>query len=408
MIYDAIIIGAGPAGLMAANQLEQANLNYLLLEKNEKCGKKLLLTGGRRCNVTNHLSVRDFIDTLTFKHKRFLYHALETFGSNQVLSFFNAHDLELVLENNFKYFPKTEKSLSVLEALTKDLSEAHIKYHQSVKEIHKKGSLYRVVTKDEEYFARNVIVSTGSNSFPSTGSSGDGLIFAKYLGINYFEFSPAETHIYSNQIKTEFIALQGVSLSARNVKIKQLKKTYQGDLLFTHFGLSGPVIMHLAEFIDQDIKQSKQSILEFSFIDLSYEKLMEQFIIQNDKQLHKVLEMYTTKRIVEVLLNHLDIESKKIIEIKKKDLNRVCQIFTAFEVVIDRVEDKEKSYVNKGGIDTKELNPKSMEVKSHKGLYFIGEVTDLHGPIGGYNITIALSTGYLSAQDIISKCEKNN
>lgn len=285
----------------------------------------------------------------------------------------------------------------------KDLSDDHIKYHQSVKEIHKKGMLYRVVTKEEEYFSRNVIVSTGSNSFPSTGSSGDGLIFAKYLGINYFDFSPAETHIYSNQIKTEFIALQGVSLSQRNVKIKQLKKTYQGDLLFTHFGLSGPVIMHLAEFVDQDIKQSKQSILEFSFIDLSYEKLMEQFNIQSDKPIHKVLEMYTTKRIVEVLLKYLEIESKKIIEIKKKDLNRVCQIFTAFEVVIDRVEDKEKSYVNKGGIDTKELDPKSMEVKSNKGLYFIGEVTDLHGPIGGYNITIALSTGYLSAQDIISK-----
>lgn len=403
MIYDAIIIGGGPAGLMAANQFEKEKINFLILEKNEKCGKKLLLTGGRRCNVTNHLSVRDFIDTLTFKHKRFLYPALETFGSQQVISFFDAQGLELVLENNFKYFPKTEKSLSVLEALTKDIKDHHIKYNQSVKEIHKKGILYRLITKEDEYFAKNVIVATGSNSFPSTGSSGDGLVFAKHLGINYFEFSPAETHIYSNQIKDEFIELQGVSLTERTVKIKQLKKSYKGDLLFTHFGLSGPVIMHLAEFIDQDIKLHKQSILEFSFIDMNFEQLMNIFSSHKDKFLHKVLEMYATKRIVDVLLKYLKIESKNIIEIKKKDLHKVCQIFTAFEVVIDKVEDKEKAYVNKGGIDTKALDPKTMQVKSNKGLYFIGEVTDLHGPIGGYNITIALSTGYIASQDIINK-----
>jgi predicted Rossmann fold flavoprotein len=403
MIYDAIIIGGGPAGLMAANQFEKGNINYILLEKNEKCGKKLLLTGGRRCNVTNHLSVRDFIDTLTVKHKRFLYPALETFGSKQVISFFNAKGLELVLENNFKYFPKTEKSLSVLEALTKDIKDHHIKYNQSVKEIHKKGILYRVITKEDEYFAKNVIVATGSNSYPSTGSSGDGLVFAKHLGINYFEFSPAETYVYSTQIKDEFIELQGVSLTEKTVKIKQLKKSYKGDLLFTHFGLSGPVIMHLSEFIDYDIKMNHQSILEFSFIDLNFEQLMNIFSSHKDKFLHKVLEMYATKRIVDVLLKYLKIESKNILEIKKKDLHRICQIFTAFEVVIDKVEDKEKAYVNKGGIDTKELDPKTMQVKSSKGLYFIGEVTDLHGPIGGYNITIALSTGYLSALDIIHK-----
>lgn len=403
MIYDAIIIGGGPAGLMAANQFEKNNLKFLLLEKNEKCGKKLLLTGGRRCNVTNHLSVRDFIDTLTFKHKKFLYPALETFGAHQVISFFDAHGLELVLENNFKYFPKTEKSLSVLDALTKDIKDHHIKYNQSVKEIHRKGVLYRVLTRDDEYFSKNIIVATGSNSFPSTGSSGDGLVFAKHLGINYFDFSPAETHVYSKQIKDEFIELQGVSLSQTTVKIRHLKKSYKGDLLFTHFGLSGPVIMHLAEFIDQDIKENYQSIIEFSIVDMNFDQMIHELDAQKDKQLHKVLEIYTTKRIVEVLLKYLNIESKKIIEIKKKDLNKVCTLFTAFEVIVDKVEDKEKAYVNKGGIDTKELDPKSMQVKSSKGLYFIGETTDLHGPIGGYNITIALSTGYLAAQDIIHK-----
>jgi len=403
MIYDAIIIGGGPAGLMAANQFEKENINYLLLEKNEKCGKKLLLTGGKRCNVTNHLPIKDFIDTLTYKHKRFLYPALKRFGRDEVISFFKIRNLDFVLENNFKYFPKTEKSLSVLEALTQDLNQAHIRYHQSVKEIHKQNNHYQLITKDSTYLAKHVIIATGSNSFPSTGSSGDGLVFAKHLGINYFDFTPAETHVYSNQIKQNFKSLQGISLSKVIVKVKQLKTTYQGDLLFTHFGLSGPVIMHLAEFIDQDIRENKTSILEIPFIDLNQDKLFEILQSQNHKLLHKVLETYTTKRIVEVLLNHLNIESKKIIEIKKKDLHLICEAFTAFEVTIDKVEDKEKSYVNKGGIDTKALDPQSMEVKNNKGLYFIGEVTDLHGPIGGYNITIALSTGYLASTDIISK-----
>ncbi len=408
MIYDAIIIGGGPAGLMAANQLSLANINFILLEKNEKCGKKLLLTGGKRCNVTNRLTVREFIDTLTLKHKRFLYPALKTFGGFDVISFFKAHDLTLVLENNFKYFPETEKSLSVLEALLKDIDKKQIKYQQSVKDIIKEDHYYKVSTKHDMFIGKHVVVATGSNSFPSTGSSGDGLTFAKSLNIDYIDFTPAETHVYSDQIKHDFKALQGVSLSARQVKVKGMKIAYQGDLLFTHFGLSGPVIMHLSEFIDEDIRLNKKSIIEFPFIDLKPEVLYEKLQAAKHKQLHKELEAYTAKRIVHVILDNLKVTSKKIIEIKYKDLMKICYAFTAFEVVIDRVQVKEKAYVNKGGISTKALDPKSMMVKAYPGLYFIGEVTDLHGPIGGYNITIALSTGYLAAIHIISQMKPNS
>jgi predicted Rossmann fold flavoprotein len=275
MIYHTIIIGGGPAGLMASNVLENNNINYLLLEKNEKCGKKLLLTGGRRCNVTNHLSIRDFIDTLTFKHKRFLYSALTNFSGQDVIRFFDMHGLRLVLENNFKYFPETEKSLSVLEALLKDLKPEHIIYQQAVKELHQEEDLFKVVTKTDTYYAKHVVVATGSNSFPSTGSSGDGLVFAKHLNINYIPFTPAETHVYSAQIKTSFKVLQGVSLPQRLVKIKNQKISYQGDLLFTHFGLSGPVIMHLSEFIYEDIEKHGSSILTFSFVDKTKEEILD-------------------------------------------------------------------------------------------------------------------------------------
>jgi predicted Rossmann fold flavoprotein len=401
MIYHTIIIGGGPAGLMASNVLENNNINYLLLEKNEKCGKKLLLTGGRRCNVTNHLSIRDFIDTLTFKHKRFLYSALTNFSGQDVIRFFDMHGLRLVLESNFKYFPETEKSLSVLEALMKDLKPEHIIYQQAVKELHQEEDLFKVVTKTDTYYANHVVVATGSNSFPSTGSSGDGLVFAKHLNINYIPFTPAETHVYSSQIKTSFKALQGVSLLQRLVKIKHQKTSYQGDLLFTHFGLSGPVIMHLSEFIYEDIEKHGSSILTFSFVDQTKEEILDELKSDGSLFLHKKLESYTTKKIIDTIFETLAIEKKKIAETNKKDMSLILDMLTQFEVTIDKVEDKEKAYVNKGGIDTKALDPKSMEVKTIKNLYFIGETTDLHGPIGGYNITIALSTGHLAANHIL-------
>lgn len=406
MIYDAIIIGGGPAGLMAANQFEKEHIHYLLLEKNEKCGKKLRLTGGKRCNVTNHLPIKMFIDTLTFKHKKFLYHALHTFSTQHVLSFFHDRGLDFVLENNFKYFPETEKSASVLEALLKEIDEKHIRYHQSVKTIQQTNNDYILTTKDQTYEAKHVIVATGSNSFPSTGSSGDGLKFAEHLGINYFPFTPAETHVYSKYVTENFKALQGVSLQQVLVKIKGTKHSYQNDLLFTHFGLSGPVIMHLSEFIDEDIRHHQQSILEFSFVSVSTEELFSDLIDHKHNHLRSVLLKYSSKKIVDVILNRLNIHSKKIIEISKKDLQKVCQTLTHFQVIIDKVEDKEKAYVNKGGIDTKALDPKSMAVKTMNNLYFVGEVTDLHGPIGGYNITIALSTGYLASNAILSKLKQ--
>src|SRR5690554_2030578 len=402
MIFEALIIGGGPAGLMAANVLEKNKVNYKLLEKNEKCGKKLLLTGGRRCNVTNHLSISDFIDTLTFKHKKFLYHALTSFGSKDVIDFFNVHGLELVLENNFKYFPKTEKSLSVLESLLKDIKQENILYQQAVKEIHKEDDVFKVVTKNDTFYAKNVIVAVGSNSFPSTGSSDDGLLFAKHLGIDYKEFTPAETHVYSNEVKEKYKEFQGVSLSQRTVSIKNTKIAYQGDLLFTHFGLSGPVIMHLAEFIYDDILLNGKSVLEFSLADVSEEDMLSSILSDAHMFIHKKLEDYTTKRVIDVILEQLNIKFKKIAEIKKSDIMNIVNKLTHFQIIIDKVEDKEKAYVNKGGIDVKSLDPKSMQVKAINHLYFVGETTDLHGPIGGYNITIALSTGRLAALDIVS------
>lgn len=401
MIYDAIIIGGGPAGLMASNVCEHDKINYLLLEKNEKPGKKLLISGGKRCNVTNNLSIDDFISSLNLKHKKFLYHALKDFGPNQIIDFFRDRGLNLVLEDNLKYFPETQQSSSVLEALLKDLNPNRIKTNHSVKRIDMDDELFTIHTVHEIFQAKHVVIATGSNSYPTTGSSGDGLEFARYLGIDSIPFTPAETHIFSDEIVKKYKDLQGVSINFTKVKINGTNLSYQGGLLFTHFGLSGPAILHASEDIYQALLNDKGSI-SFSLIEYSREELIQLIDKAKENKMHilKFLESITTKRLAQKMIDLAGIENKSIIEIAKKDINHIIENLTNFTVSIDKVQSRDLAFINAGGISTKELDPKSMEVKHIKRLYFIGETVDLHGPIGGFNVTIALSTGHICAKHI--------
>ncbi len=403
MIYDVIIIGGGPAGLMAANVFEQQNINYLLLEKNEKLGKKLLMTGGRRCNVTNRYDVKEFIDNLTIPHKKFLYGTLSKFGPMEVINFFKQKGLNLVLENNFKYFPETGKSSSVLEALQSNIKAKHVLYKQSVKALDQTEYGFLVKTSQNKFQTKNVVVATGSNSFPSMGSNGDGLNFAKYLGILSKPFTPAETVVYAKEVSEDYSMLQGVSIQGTTVTIKGTKIKYQGDLLFTHFGLSGPVIQHLSEFIYDALLKENTSI-SFGLINISEKELIKIFELEknNNTQISKILEDLTTKRLAKVILDKLGITPKNINEIAKKDIHAIIDMMTNFTVAIDKVEDKVRAYVNRGGILTSELDPSTMESLKVKGIYFIGETVDIHGPIGGFNITIAMSTGNQCAKAIIA------
>lgn len=400
MIYDCIVIGGGPSGLMASAVLNDRGINYLLLEKNDSIGKKLLITGGSRCNVTNNLNVDDFINSLTMKHKRFLYGSLNEYGPKEIIDFFKHNGLNLILENNLKYFPETNKSSSVLEVLKKKINLNRVKVNTRVKRISKSDDIFKVETNKEIYKSKKLVVATGSSSYPLTGSSGDGLVLAKQVGIKYKNFTPAETHVYSNYVTDKLSDLQGVSLVNTKVKILGTKIINSGGLVFTHFGLSGPSILHSSEFIYSELLSRKVSV-SFNITDSSIEdilKLLEE-AKKSNKMILKVLEKLTTKRLSRKILELLNINNKNIKEISKKDINRIIQMLTAFTIPIDKVQSKEKAFVNAGGILTERLNPKTMESKDIPGLYFIGETVDVHGPIGGFNITIALSTGH--------KCGKN-
>ena len=404
MIYDAIIIGGGPAGLMASNVLENNHINYLLLEKNERVGKKLLISGGKRCNVTNNLTIENFIGSLNFKHKKFLYHALKRFGSNDVIEFFRKHQLNLVLEENLKYFPETQMSSSVLEALLNDIKPQHIKLHNSVKKINLENNIYIIQTANDIFQSKNIIIATGSNSYPTTGSSGDGIVLIKPFNIDYIPFTPAETHVFSKEVIEHYKDLQGVSLENTLFKIIGTHKTYTGGMIFTHFGLSGPAVMHASEDIYKLLLEGKVHV-SFPLVSQSREQLRHIVNVPQymKTKLQTLLENLTTKRLAKKVCELAKVENKHISELSKKELNRVIEYLINFIIEIDSVQTRDLSFVNAGGILTSELNPKTMESKKYEGLYFAGETLDLHGPIGGFNITIALSTGHLCATSIIDK-----
>ncbi|HHX79660.1 MAG TPA: aminoacetone oxidase family FAD-binding enzyme [Acholeplasmataceae bacterium] len=405
MIYNTIIIGGGTSGLMCAYQLAQAKVDFLLIEKNESLGKKLLITGGKRCNVTNNLDVDTFIQNLTLPHKRFLYSLLENFGPSDILNFFAENNCPLVLEDNLKYFPKSNRSQDVLNVFLNKIPMNHVKLNTAITKIYKDGDIFIVECLNDKFKSRNVVLATGSKSYPHTGSSGDGLKFAKDLGIDYTDFTPAETHIYSNQVVKELSVLQGYSLKNVVVRIKGRNKKAQGDVLFTHFGLSGPAIMHLSEDI-YDCLQNQKVILQIPLGSHSREEIDDLFNISRTKNMTilKTLEQCTTKRIANLLLEIGQIQNKNINEISKTTIQKLKDALLGYEITVDRVQDVTKAFVNKGGISTRELSPKSMETKRIANLYCIGETVDLHGPIGGYNITIALSTAVAAAKNII----KNN
>jgi len=401
-MIEVIIIGAGPSGLMAANVLEKRGLEYLIFDKNKAAGRKLLITGGTRCNVTNIFNPKEFIDHLKIKHKRFLFSSLNSFGTQQVIEYFQDKGVPLKLEKEYQYFPKSSKSSDILDALLEDVDYKKILLNTPVKDITYEDNHYIVETINKDYKAKNVIISTGSKSYPKTGSSGDGILFGKNLGHKFIPFYPAETYVYSDFVKTNKNDLQGLSLLNSEVQIEGNKKIYSGGLLFTHFGLSGPLIQNISELIYFD-KLSKDTNLLIKLTDKNQSQISELFNVKDNQKIRviRVLEKLTIKRLAKFILKHMKIDEAKLVaNTSKKELQLIIDTLLHFKIPITKVESISNAFVNGGGILTNEINPSTMESKIKEGLYFTGEVLDLHGPIGGFNITIALSTGYTAASSI--------
>lgn len=387
-MFDCIIIGAGPAGLMAAIKSSQNN-KVLLIDKNSKPGKKLLLTGGGRCNLTNLKTNNEFLNEVNYNKKN-LYSAINIFGPNEIYNYFETRNVPLKIEEDNKVFPESNQSVDVLNVLLNELKNVPQNYNETVLEI-KNAKIKEVVTNKNIYQTKNIIIATGGSSFKYTGSTGDNMKFAHMLKQPTIKLFPAETGV--KLIEQTYLA--GTSILEVTIYFENKKST--GNLMFTHLGLGGSAIMKLSEFI---YKSSNKDIKIDLLPNFSKEELLT--IINNynsEKNITSLLNNYFTKKFSLYLVNKINI-NKRIKSLTKTEKEIIINILKELRFEIKEVNELETAYVTGGGIDLKYINSMTMESTINRGIYFIGEALDTHGPIGGYNITLALSTGYLAGLSI--------
>lgn len=356
--YDVIIIGAGPSGLMAAATIK--NKSVLLIDSNPEIGGKIKVSGGGRCNVTNNKDINLFLSNVP-KNSKFLFSTLNNFGPQDIIEFFSKNGLLLNEEKDNKMFPQSNKSQDIIDVFKRTLNSngVEVLLNTSVYDVSSENEIYII---NEKYRAKNLIVATGGNTYQHLGTKGDGYAFATKLGLNVVDTFPVETPLVSNSPLIASKQLQGVAL--QNVSATLLvnnKKVFskKHDLLFTHFGLSGPLALQSSYYVNKALRNNKENII--FRIDL------------NDEYL-------ASANVPKRLLPFID-DNK--IEIKINDLRG-----------------NKYGFVTDGGINLKEINPKTFQTKKYPNLYFIGEVLDINAFTGGYNITNCLSEGFTAATHI--------
>jgi len=389
-MYDVIVIGSGPAGLMASIAASKNN-KVLLLEKNEISGKKLLITGGGRCNLTNLKSNRDFLDEVDY-NKKYLYSAINKFGPQDIYDYFTSHGVKLKEEEDNKIFPVSNRANEILQCLLDDLKKVDIRYHENVIDIKLIDELKEVTTNKGIYTSKNIIIATGGSSFKQTGSTGDNMRFAKMLNQPTVNLFPAEVGLV---LKDNLQELAGTSFE--EVTVKYMNKKTTGNLIFTHRGISGSAIMKISEHVY--LNDSKEITIDLlpSITSDELRSMINDF--DREKELATFLTTLFTKRFSNYLVDKLHM-NVKIKSLYHKTIDKVINEIKEYKLSILKVEDLDKAYVTGGGIDMNSIDTSTMESKINKGVYFVGEALDIHGPIGGYNITLALSTGFLAGSSI--------
>jgi len=402
---DVIVVGGGPAGIMAAGIAAHRGNNVVLLEKNDRLGKKLLISGKGRCNITNAADIEGLIEN-TPGNGNFLYSAFYTFSNQDLISFFNELGLETKVERGGRIFPVSDSSRDVLAALMRflDKNKVRINTGANVKRIvEKDGSAAGVELVDGTLLeAESVILAVGGMSYPGTGSTGDGYEMAKRLGHSITPLKPSLVPLVAKEEwvrDLQGLSLKNVSVSFKNSNGKEVFSDF-GEMLFTHFGVSGPVILSASRhLLACDFKNVSL------FIDLkpalSEEKLDER--VQRDfdktsrKQFKNSLDELLPQKLIPVIIELAGIDQyKPVHQITREERKRLVSLLKHLEVTIISARPIKEAIVTAGGVKINEINPSTMESKKIKGLYFAGEIIDVDAYTGGFNLTIAFSTGYLA------------
>lgn len=396
-MYDLIIIGGGPAGIFAAIFAKNRGKKVLLLEKMEKLGKKLLIAGQGQCNLTHSGTKEDFISKYG-KNGAFLKKALYKYPPQSMIDFFEKRGLPLIVTEKGKYFPKTLKSLDVLALLKEELKGVEIKYNSPVRKIIPSDS-FEVLTDDKNYVGTALILATGGKSFEVTGSSGDGYTFSKSMGMEIVAPKPALTPCYIKDYP--YVSLAGVSFKNAIITHWRNEKKeghYQGDLLFTHKNFSGPVIIDNSRYFE------KGDILSVNFTGIERDSFEKDFRekIKSSKQIKNVFDNENlSERFVLATLKNLGIDcDKKAFELQKGEIKSIIEAFTQSRFEVSKLEGYNVAMATAGGVSLSEINKNTMESKKIKKLFVVGELLDIDGDTGGYNIQAAYSTGALAAENV--------
>ena len=404
-----IIIGGGAAGMFAAVHASDKGHEVHLFEKNEKLGKKLYITGKGRCNITNACDVEELFQAV-IGNPKFLYSSFYTYTNQDVIDFFENEGLATKIERGNRVFPVSDHSSDVIRTLSEAMRKRGVQVHlnQKVEKVlQKDGTFDGIVLEDGKTVkGDSCIIATGGLSYPSTGSTGDGYRWAEALGHKVTEQSPGLVPLETKESWVK--ALQGLSLRNVNVTVLDGRKKYYeefGELLFTHFGVSGPTVISASSIVGQILKKKELTLTIDLKPALSEEqldkRLLRDFEEQKNKQFKNALGGLFPSKLIPVMVELSGIlPEKQVNAVSKEERHSLVRLIKNFAMTLTGIRGYNEAIITRGGVSVREIDPGTMESKKVKNLYFAGEVLDLDAVTGGYNLQIAWSTGYMAAQEI--------
>lgn len=404
MEFDGIVIGGGPAGMFAAITAAKRGQKVLLLERNDRLGKKLLITGKGRCNVTNDCSGQEVLQN-TPRNGRFLYSAMDAFPPEKIMAFFQENGCPLKTERGNRVFPITDKSQSILECLQKELRRCHVtvKTARVCQILTEEGVVTGVKTQKETLRAKWVILATGGASYPTTGSTGDGYTMAEALG--HTVVAPQGSLVPLETAGTDAQDMQGLSLRNVGVKLVNNKKKvlYKdfGELLFTHFGISGPTVLSASCHLKGEqcrLMIDLKPALEENKLD---DRILRDLDMYQNRSMENALTDLLPRSMIPVVLRRLDIDPNlQANSLTRQKRRALVELLKAFDLEITGKRPVAEAIITSGGIKVSEIDPKTMASKKVPGLYFAGEVIDCDAYTGGFNLQIAWATAYAAGMAV--------
>lgn len=410
-MIDVIVIGGGPSGLMAAIAAAEQHKKVVLIEKGSKLGKKLAISGGGRCNVTNRLSAEEIVKHIP-GNGRFLYSPFTVYNNEDIIAFFEGLGVALKEEDHGRMFPVSDRAQDVVDALRHELKRLNVevRLHTAVnKLLMDDGKIQGVRLEDgTELRAKAVVVAVGGKAVPQTGSTGDGYPWAERAGHTVTTLFPTEVPVTSKEPFIQSRELQGLAL--RDVAVSVLNKkgkvliTHQMDMLFTHFGLSGPAILRCSQFIVKEqlktgsapVQVRIQSLMDYNE-ETAFQMLKQTIKEEPKKAVKNLWKSLVPERWLLFLMERAGIDSMLTgVELSQEKLRAFAHELVSFTMDVHGTQSIDKAFVTGGGVSVKEIEPKTMASKKKPGLYFCGEILDIHGYTGGYNITSALVTGRIA------------